>query len=178
MYNIIYNRIIIFFNSFLIRFFALLKGSWISFGATIYIHSGGKFEIGRGVRVAQDSVLSVLPGAVLVLKDRCIINHGVTIYCADRVVVGSQSRIAHYCSILDHDYNIHSGNSRFNKPKKTSAIFIGENVWLGAYVIVFKGVSIADHCVIGAQTMVRKSIAEKMVVYCLSNTLLSQSKLP
>ena len=177
MYKKIYNRLLIALYSIFIRLLAFTRGSWISLGATVYIHSGARLEIGSGVRVAQGSVLSILPGAVLTLNDGCIINHGVTVYCASRIVVGSYSRIAHYCSILDHDYDIHSGDSWFKKPKITLPIIIGEHVWLGAYVSIFKGVTIGRRCVIGAQTMIRKSIPERMLVYCHSNSQMTLKEL-
>ena len=177
MYKGLYGRLLIAINSVLIRYVALSRGSWLSLMATVYIHSSGHLVIGKGVRVAQGSVLSILPGAVLELKDACIINHGVTIYCASKIVIGRQSRIAHYCSIIDHDYDIHTDNVWFERPKIMSPIIIGEHVWLGAHVFVCKGITIGDQCVIGAQTMVRKSISDGMLVYCQKNSQLTQIKL-
>lgn len=177
MYKRLYNRLIITLNSVSIRLLALSRGSWISLGATVHIHSGGRLKIGQGVGVAKHSVLSVLPGAILELKDGCIIGHGVTIFCANRVVVGAQSRIAHYCSLVDHDYNIHAGESWFERPKISSPIIMGDNVWLGAHAIILKGVTIGHQCVIGAQTIVLKSVPEGMLVYCHLNGQLTQKAL-
>ena len=177
MFNRLYNRFIIMLNSVSIRLFALSRGSWISLGATVHIHSGGCIKIGHRVSVAKHSVLSVLPGAILEFKDGCNIGHGVTIFCANRVVVGAQSRIAHYCSLVDHDYNIHAGESWFERPKISSPIIMGDNVWLGAHAIILKGVTIGRQCVIGAQTLVLKSVPERMLVYCYSNGQLTQKAL-
>ena len=134
-------------------------------------------EIGRGVRVVQGSILSVLPGGVLELKDGCILNHGTTIYCASRIVIGNQSRISHYCSVLDHDYDIHTDISMFERQKSSSPIVIGDNVWVGAHAVILKGVTISDRCVIGAQTLVKKSVPEGMLAYCHSNSQLTLSEL-
>jgi len=43
---------------------------------------------------------------------------------------------------------------------KELSIKIGDNVWLGANVIILPGVSIADNCVVGAGSVVTKSILE------------------
>lgn len=174
MYKRFYYRLIITLNSLFIRLLGLSRGSWISFGATIHIHSGGCLKIGKRVGVAKNAVLSVLPGAILELKDGCMIGHGVTIFCANNVVVGTQSRIAHYCSLVDHDYDIHAGESWFERPKISAPIIIGDKVWLGAHVIILKGVTIGRQCVIGAQTLVLKSVPEGMLLYRHSNEQLKQ----
>jgi len=170
----LYYRFIIILNSVFIRLLALSRGSWISLGATIHIHSGGCLKIGQRVGVAKNSVLSILPGAILELKDGCMIGHGVTIFCANWVVVGAQTRIAHYSSLVDHDYDIYSGESWFDSPKVSSPIIIGDNAWLGSHATILKGVTIGRKCVIGAQTIVLKSVPEGMLVYCHSNGQLTQ----
>jgi acetyltransferase-like isoleucine patch superfamily enzyme len=174
MYKRLYYRFIIILNSVSIRLLALSRGSWISLGATIHIHSGGCLKIGQRVGIAKNAVLSVLPGAILELKDGCMIGHGVTIFCANSVIVGAQSRIAHYCSLVDHDYDIHAGESWFERPKISSPIIMGDKVWLGAHAIILKGVTIGRQCVIGAQTIVLKSVPEGMLVYRHSNGQLTQ----
>lgn len=177
MYKKLCNKISVVINSIKTRCFALSQGAWISFGATIYIQSGGSLKVGRGVRVLHGSVLSILPDAILELKDGCILNHGVVIYCASRIEIGRQSRIAHYCSILDHDYDIHTGGAWFEKPKILSPISIGDNVWIGAHTVILKGVTIGDRCVIGAHTLVKKSVSDGMLAYCSSNSQLTLKKL-
>ena len=177
MYKRLYYRAIIILNSISIRLIALSRGSWISLGATVHIHSGGCLKIGHRVGVAKHSVLSVLPGAILELKDGCIIGHGVTIFSANRVIVGAKSRIAHYCSLVDHDYDIHTGESWFEMPKISSPIIVGDNVWLGSHAIILKGVTIGRQCVIGAQTIVLESVPEGMLIYCHSNSQLTQKVL-
>jgi acetyltransferase-like isoleucine patch superfamily enzyme len=156
-----------------IRGLALTRGAWISLGATVYIHPGAKFKIGRGAKVASGCVISVLPDAILVLKDRCIINRGSIIYSANAIEIGIGVRVAHYCSIIDHDYEFHSGDLCFEKPVISAPIVIGDNVWLGAYAIILKGVTIGEGSIIGAQTMVKKSVPRKSLVYCHSNSRLT-----
>lgn len=173
MYKRLWTRIGLTLNSIMIRCYALSRGSLISLRATVHIHSGGRLEIGRGVSIVQNAVIHVLPGAVLVLKDGCKLGPGVVIYCASRVSIGSQSRLAHYCSILDHDYDIHADEPWFEKPKISSPIIIGDNVLIASYAIILKGVTIGDRCVIGAHTMVRKSVPGGMLAYCHSNSQLT-----
>jgi acetyltransferase-like isoleucine patch superfamily enzyme len=145
---------------------ALAKCSRIAFGATIYIHRGAVFRIGRGVRIGKGTLISVLPGATLMIHDGCIINNGSYIQVQDRVEIGQNTRIAHYCSIVDHDYDFRE-SAVLNDSSKTSApIVIGSNVWLGAYVMLLKGVRIGDGAIVGAKALVTKSIPERSVAYC------------
>lgn len=167
------NKARILFNSGWIRLAALPRGSRISLSATIYLHPGAELKIGRGVRVDRGCLVSVLPGAVLELKDGCTINPGTFIYCANRVEIGRGTRIAHYCSILDHDYDVGIGGPAFDKPKIAEPVTIGENVWIGAYAIVMKGAEIGDGSVVGAQTMVRKALPPNTKAYCYYNSQLT-----
>jgi len=164
----IYRKICIIINTIKIRFIAVFRMSWISFGATIHIHPGGTFNIGKGVGIAKNSVIGVLPGAVLSIESGCNIGHNVTIFCADSINIGEKSRIAHNSTIIDHDYNIYdsrSGKSIFEREKITGPVWIGKSVWLGADVLIFKGVSIGSNSVIGAQTKVLRSVPSDTVAF-------------
>ena len=60
----------------------------------------------------------------------------------------------------------HAGNpiERLNKENFAAPITIGNNVWIGAGVIVLAGVSIGDNAVVGAGSVVTKDIAANTVV--------------
>lgn len=164
----IINKIFVVWKSVGLRIFALNNGSWIALSAKIYIHGGGRFLIGRGVRVLPDVIISVLPGGELELKDGVIVNHASVIYCASTILIGKKARISHFCSIIDHDYDYRMTDV-FDKPKVSSPIRLGNGVWLGTNVVVLKGVEIGDNSVIGAMTLVSKSVPAKCVAHGKSN---------
>ncbi len=109
-------------------------------------------KIGDGVHI--------YPGAKiwapwnLVVADYVGIADGVTIYNMDIICIGSYSVIsqgAHLCG-GSHDYN--SRNFQlFAKP-----ITLGEHVWICAEAFVSLGVNIPDGVVVGARSLVTKSI--------------------
>jgi acetyltransferase-like isoleucine patch superfamily enzyme len=148
-----------------LRAAVLFRGSRISFGATVYIHRGATLNIGRVVRIGKGGVISVLPGATLTIHDGCTINNGSYIYVNDRVDIGANTLVAHYCSIVDHDYDFRNHSVLSDAFKRSAPIAIGSNVWLGAYVMVLKGVRIGDGAVVGAKALVSTSIPERSIAY-------------
>lgn len=58
----------------------------------------------------------------------------------------------------NHDYNEHS------KSIKAEPIIIGDNVWLGANVIILPGVKLGNNCIVGASSVVTKSFEEGNLV--------------
>lgn len=176
----LFRKLLINGNSLLIRFCLIFRGSWISVGAKINIIPGAKLKIGRKVRIATNSVISVLPGAILEIGDNSLIGHGVTIFSAKSISVGKNCRIAHYCSIIDHDYEINDKTLNVpwsEKRKICKSIFISNNVWLGAHVTILKGASIGCNSVVGASTLVSSSIRENVITYSSSAAKLKFKKL-
>jgi acetyltransferase-like isoleucine patch superfamily enzyme len=74
------------------------------------------------------------------------------------VLIGNNCLIASGCKFIDHDHNI-SGTGAF--PKIAGAekqIIIQNHVWIGANVIVLKGVTIGEGAVLAAGAVVTKTI--------------------
>jgi acetyltransferase-like isoleucine patch superfamily enzyme len=80
------------------------------------------------------------------------------------ISIGSDTLIGAYCYII-------SGNHRFkahDAPVRVQGydgapITIGRNAWLGAHVIVLPGVTIGEHAVIGAGSVVTTSVPEREI---------------
>lgn len=115
-------------------------------------------KIGKGVHI--------YPGAKiwapwnLVVDDYVGIADGVTIYNMDIIRIGAYSVIsqgAHLCG-GSHDYNS-SNFQLYAKP-----ITLGEHVWICAEAFVSLGVNIPDGVVVGARSLVTKSILKPWTV--------------
>lgn len=92
----------------------------------------------------------------LELKDFAGIANGVNLYSQDRIVVGRKTVISqgtHLCTGT-HDYSI-DGFPLYTKP-----IIIGDEVWLAADVFVHPGVTIGSGTVVGARSVVVRSLPE------------------
>jgi len=134
---------------------ALAKGSWISLGANLDVMPGGRLVIGRSVRVLAGSYICVHEDAILTLEDRVWVGPSNIIYCATRIHIGGGSRVSHFCSIIDHNYDFRAEGDYFSLPKKAAPIRLGAFNWLGAGSVVLKGVELGDNCVVGANTLLR-----------------------
>jgi acetyltransferase-like isoleucine patch superfamily enzyme len=91
-----------------------------------------------------------------------LLNLNVMIAAVDAVTIGEHCMLANGCLITD-------GNHRFDDPDKPvpwqgftskGPVTIGDNVWLGANVVVTNGVTIGRRSVIGANSVVLTDIPE------------------
>jgi maltose O-acetyltransferase len=114
----------------------LLLGTTVPF--EVVAHRGGRVQIGR----------------------QTFINYGVSISAHESVVVGDQCQIGQYCIIQDNDY--HDIEEKWRLPP-SAPIVIEDRAWLGARVIVLKGVRIGHDAVIGAGSVVTRDIPPRTI---------------
>jgi maltose O-acetyltransferase len=72
-------------------------------------------------------------------------------------------QIGDQVAIYDCDFHEINPSTRDRSYGPTSPVVIGNNVWLGSRVIVLKGVTIGDNSVVGAMSVVTKSIPANCV---------------
>jgi acetyltransferase-like isoleucine patch superfamily enzyme len=117
------------------------------------ISNSGTITIGREVQlhgVPNPVRLMTTQEGAIEIGDRSFVNTGVTIYSNSRVSIGARALIGDYCVINDTSFHaVHHDQTPISKP-----ITIGKNVWLGINVIVLPGVTIGDHAVIAAGSVV------------------------
>jgi acetyltransferase-like isoleucine patch superfamily enzyme len=85
----------------------------------------------------------------------------VEITAAKSITIGANTMIATECSINDCDW--HGLYNRTRPFRCTKPVILGNNVWLGARVMVNKGVTIGDNSVIGAGSVVTSNIPANVV---------------
>lgn len=83
---------------------------------------------------------------------------GTVIGAFDKIVLGNNVRCGANTTITDSDW--HTDDPRSGP---TAPIIIENNVWLGVNSIVLKGVTIGENSVIGANSVVTKSIPANVI---------------
>jgi maltose O-acetyltransferase len=118
----------------------------------------GEIIIGDKFRFFSTTVTSEMathPGGRIEIGDRVFLNYGASISAHHLVKIGDDCQLGSYACLMDNDY--HRVEDR-NQPGESKPITLGRNVWLGVRVVVLKGVTIGDHAVIGAGSVVTRDI--------------------
>lgn len=141
-------------NVRLIRYPYYLRGQ-------AFIQFGKGFTSGVGLRV---DAFGSKPKQVIFGKNVELGDY-VHIGALESVVIGDNVLMASKIYISDHDHGIYAGQNispagqiQSEKPLQISPVVIGNNVWLGENVCVLKGVHIGENSIIGASSVVTKSI--------------------
>ena len=106
----------------------------------------GKYNIGRGCRfdIGKDAMVTIGRGGYMNCNTTLIIMHSLTI--------GDDCAISWNCQFLDEDFH------EIDYPGKKmddASIVIGNRVWVGCGVKIYKGTVIPDGCVIASDAVVR-----------------------
>jgi maltose O-acetyltransferase len=121
------------------------------------VSNGGRMVIGPRVRVvsriAKTQLIS-LPGATLEVGERTLLNYGGSICAAEHIRIGARCLIGTHAIIMDNDFHRIEPERRLERPE-SRPIAIGDNVWIGARVIVLGGVTIgADSCIAAGSVVI------------------------
>lgn len=125
----------------------------------------GRLLIGDRVRLASGIStleLSVGPGGTLEIGDRVLINHGCSIGATKLVRIGARCNLGSQSIIIDNAFHELDPERRDQQPE-SAPVILEDNVWLAARVIVLPGVTIGKNSVIGAGSVVTKSIPPDVV---------------
>jgi acetyltransferase-like isoleucine patch superfamily enzyme len=131
-------------------------------GRNPIIHSGGIISLGRvalrGTTAAVE--LGAQPGGRLTIGDRVFINQGVTLVAHHDITVGDDCRIGDYVAIYDTDHHAVDQET----PVRSAPVRIGRNVWIARGAIVMPGVTIGDHSVVAAASVVTADVPPRTLV--------------
>lgn len=141
-----------------------------------YCRGKSRLKFGRGFTTGYNCRFDLLndkkkKSKNLIIGEKCKIGDNVHIVAGKRVVIGDNVLIASKVFISDtsHGEYSKSGNESSpytipdERPLYMSDVSIGKNVWIGEGVSILLGVSIGDGCIIGANSVVNKSIPNNCI---------------
>jgi acetyltransferase-like isoleucine patch superfamily enzyme len=104
---------------------------------------------------SPDVKLSIGPGTY--------INRRTFLDAVDSLFIGQNVAIGPNCYITDHDHGTDLSKLTLHQAMVSAATRIGDGVWIGASVTVLKGVTIGDRTIIGAGSVVTKSLPADVI---------------
>lgn len=114
----------------------------------------GKTVIGHGSRI------SVAKGGCLTFGRNFINTAMMTCVCNDEIVFGDNVLVSWDVLVMDTDWHEIINLTTKQVCPISKKIFIDDNVWICARVVVLKGCCIAKGCIVGANSVVGKSFDE------------------
>lgn len=104
------------------------------------------------------------PGGVSI-SNNCFFNNYCTIACQEQITIGEGTIFGENVKIYDHNHCYKDISIPIKTQGYTSApIHIGKHCWIASNVVILKGVTIGDNCVIGAGCVIYKDVPEGTVL--------------
>lgn len=140
-------------NCFVGRRASINKPQYISFSDNV--------RIGNDARLSfYDSFNGNMLSPSLSFGNNTYIGNNFTVLCADEIIIEDDVLIASYVMISSENHGIDPESElRYSKQSlKTNPVHICKGVWIGEKVSVLLGVTIGEKSIIGAGSIVTKSI--------------------
>jgi acetyltransferase-like isoleucine patch superfamily enzyme len=134
--------------------------SWPVRGNVLEAMREGRLEVGPDTWFEPHVWISAHGWARIRIGARTNLNFGVMVTSEDLVEIGDDCMIANgtFISDVDHKFDMLDRPLRMQGYTMKGPTRIGNNVWLGANVVVTSGVTIGDRAVIGANSVVTRDI--------------------
>lgn len=132
---------------------------YLSLKSDVKVDKGGRLDIKGSVTVESGSFVGVRKEGELVIGKSVYINRNCNIVARDNITISDGVTIGPGTCIYDHDHNLKDRGEFVTK-----SINIGKHVWIGANVIILKGVEIGNNSVIAAGSVITCDVPPNTVV--------------
>lgn len=138
---------------------------------SVGVFERGVLRIGRNCDFAPYCDLEVHGKGQLEIGAGCYFNRGCMVSAQESVTIGEHCLFGPDVMVFDNHHR-HSPGTGVSPDLVTAPVSIGSHSWLGAGVIVLKGVRIGRNCVIGAGCVVRNDVPDGSVLVCRQEQVL------
>lgn len=127
------------------------------------IRIGAHGTVSMGYISTETNVHLTVWGGKLRIGNHCSFNRNDIIVCRDSISIGDGTIFGPNVCIYDHDH-LFGADGKVDGEYNCSPISIGSNVWIGAGVIILRGSTIGDNCVVGAGSIISGFIPPNSLV--------------
>lgn len=125
-------------------------------GIGLELHDRAVLKIVGNSSVGHGASIRIYPDGVVKIGNNTYIAGNANIGCASEISIGNDCAISWNVTIIDSDF--HSWSLEGIKKEMTMPIIIENHVWIGNNAIILKGVTIGEGSIVGAGSVVTRSI--------------------
>lgn len=130
----------------------------IQFDGRIDVVGSGNIHMGTQSRIGSDVEFGTEEKGTITIGANVRINRGTTIFAYESIHIGDHTLIGEFVSIRDANHGIAPGENIRSQDHIAKSIKLGKDVWIGRGSVILPGVEIGDHSIIGANSVVSRSI--------------------
>lgn len=138
------------------------------------VRNGWGIDFGKNLTTGVSCRIETYPRSnekVLLFGDNVQLNDYVHITAMEKILIGNNVLMASKIYISDCTHGSYKGNEEDSDPLQTpserrmtsSPVIIKDNVWLGEFVSVLPGVTIGEGTIVGANSVVSKSLPDFVI---------------
>ena len=144
----------------------------VYFGKNLTIHPNAKLVASQNSKIIIESNCSIAAHCIIVAQNESFISldnnvslsRGVQIYARQKITIGEGTLIGNNTCIFDHDHDYKCIEGvRANKYIE-APIKIGKNVWIGCNVVILRGTTIGNNCVVGAGSIIKGQYKDNTLI--------------
>lgn len=131
----------------------------------IYLFGGGKFLTGKHLTFRKGFSVMIDKHGEIVIGNNVFFNNYCSLNAIQHISIGDGTIFGENIKVYDHNHCYKDSNVPIKEQGFTSApVNIGKHCWIASNVVILKGVTIGDNCVIGAGCIVYKDVPANTVV--------------
>ena len=135
----------------------------ISTGCALKIFNHATMVIGKNCELADGCCIEAHGQGVLQIGGHVYMNRYCMISCQNAISIGSGCIFGPGVKVFDNNHQF-SAKEGVSQMLNTAPIHIGKNCWIASDVVILKGVTIGDNCLIGAGCIISEDVPSGMMV--------------
>jgi len=126
---------------------------------------GKRFSVGTHVTWRSNFKVMIDDKGKVIIGNNCFFNNDCSINSIQSIKIGDGTIFGEGVKIYDHNHRFSDLEKSIKSQGFVSAgVSIGSHCWLGSNVVVLKGSTISDNCVIGAGVIVNGFIPANTII--------------